>query len=429
MSTLCQGSSDPWKRYFRRDLYAEDGTRTLVIFTGKDTVILGRSPGYFDAGHTWHNSVKKWGATVIAPLAKVICEAGVDDGGFCDGAIVAKGLDVAERPGQNAKGQQLHGDWYTGYCPDTTTTTTVDSTTATTTAQTTTVYKKLTGDACHTLVATDDCAIHPKNIYGPVYCGGDLSVSGNFMHSFMGKVHANNGANIDGSLDNEVLKNANGDVDIARFSKGISNKGDVSTTFPEFSTLQAQHSVFLTELTNDAYDYFTSTLSHQNWHAFGTTSKSFWKTCGGYRCVVHVVDKAGTFNMNYQGVLTESGLEHQKKNSLTEQNQPLQEPLRWCETNDAGKCLQNGERETYQDNIEGQRTLVVFTNAIQVTLKPTSDGRKWGASVFAPSTKVALQSDFADGQLIVEELIGTSTRTGDQLHGKCFEESILSYDE
>lgn len=221
-------------------------------------------------------------------------------------------------------------------------------------------------------------------------------------------MHANNG---DGSFPNRDS-----------FNRGKANKDRISSTFPRFSYYQGRHDDILNAIKADANQVFTSS----GWTAFGTTGMSFYKcpaskpSCTKNYRIVHVVDRPGTFSTNYKQVLRDSGCGYQAD--------VYSNTYRWCETVGSGsnkRCKQNGKSEVYSDDSEGVRTLVVFTNAQEVSLQSTAvDKLKWGPSVFAPSTDVKLQSDFADGQLIVKSLLADDGRTGDQLHGECFSEPI-----
>jgi len=270
------------------------------------------------------------------------------------------------------------------------------------------VCVELTPD-CHTVVSSGKCRINAKNIYGPVFCDGDLEISGSFAHAFMGVVH---------------VKNANANFPAKEtFEEGKKHKSQISSTFSDFTTYRGRHSDLLNAIKTSANGVFTD----NGWTSFGTTGKSFYKcpektsqsTCTN-RKIVHIVEKSGSFSMNYKQVLQESGLGYQANfHSNT---------YRWCETIGSGsnmRCKQNGGSEVYADDSEGARTLVVFTNAAHVSLQSTTTDRlKWGPSVFAPNTNVKLQSEFADGQLIVKSLLADDSRTGDQLHGSCFSEPL-----
>lgn len=251
---------------------------------------------------------------------------------------------------------------------------------------------------CYTLVSLDKCAIHPKTIYTTVHCEGDLSVSGQFDHVFNGKVYAKNGN------------------DLSTLPRASFNKGtfDISQ-----STLDTSKYLDLIAKFDDVESYFQSHLKPQGWKKFGTTQRSFHKDCDAGRCIIHVVEKTGDISASYTTVLEMTGLSHQKNYHGR--------VLRFC-TTDWGKpnCKQNKPMETYQDDDEGSRTLVVFLTDGKVTLKSTSDGRKWGPTVFAPRATVVPSSDFTDGGVIVGRLYGIGwQRKGDQLHGDCFKETVM----
>lgn len=226
------------------------------------------------------------------------------------------------------------------------------------------------------------------------------------MHAFSGIVHANNG--------NDVFP-------VSTFVHGKAHKDAVSSTFPNFLTYQGEHDDLLNILRSDATNYFQD----EGWTAFGTTLKSFYKcqqpgpnldNCW----VIHVVDEPGELQVSYLDVLDKSGVGYQAN--------VYGNTFRWCETNWQGTaCKQNGQHAIYSDNQEGPRTLVVFTHAASVQLETTQNGKKWGPSVFAPDTDVMLKSEFADGQLIVKNLVAANNRNADQLHGNCFGADILCF--
>lgn len=419
MTTKCQKDPDI---YFRSNEYAEKGENTLVIFTGSDTVVLGKATEFYD-GARWHNGGFKWGATVIAPFAKVICWAD-NTGGPCNGAIVARGLG-AGTDSQNVRGQSLGGEWYTGRCPDVATPSHAAlppkpdpvclECTEPRTGQPS--VAQLSKPYCHAVVSSGTCTFSAATVKGPVYCEGNLKLVGDFDKHFDETVYvANPGEGfLKTNLDEDSL---------------LANKNDVGKTFPEFVDRRLKYSAILDTIRNNP-----QTLQDDGWRPFGDTNMSFWKRNPNWknnednageakRLVVHIVDRQDSFPTNYKQVLQDSGLGYQVDvdNSKT---------YRWCETewkqNDEQKtrCKKNGNGEIYIDEKSGSNTLVVFTKAEQVSLTKTpKDQRKWGPTVFAPDTDVKVETQAVYGQLIVKNLLANELRTGDHFFGKCFTEPL-----
>ena len=82
---------------FRPGGQGEDNGATLAVFTGAGTVGLRKT-----------NDGRKFGPTVLAPLAHVLVDGDV---GFVDGSIIARSVHFV---GQNQGSVQLHGDAYQG---------------------------------------------------------------------------------------------------------------------------------------------------------------------------------------------------------------------------------------------------------------------------------------------------------------------------
>jgi len=258
---------------------------------------------------------------------------------------------------------------------------------------------------CFTLVIQEDCELVAHTIGSNVHCGGNADFVGDVSVAYAGKCYAQNGA----QFQNDLVTFHGGTADVAtspvqfdRYTRFVEN--------PEAVHLN---------------------LISSGWVAFGDSEHSYYYdnciTSSPHgqkfteRCVIHVVADSGDLEVNYGDILDKSGLGYQKG----------QDFLRWCEVDPDAypvACKRNGQRDLYQDDNEGRRTLVVFKTSGVITLKTDPVfGRKWGPSILAPLATVKLESDFADGSIVAKKLVANPYRTQDQMHGECFNPQGLCF--
>jgi len=372
-----------------RHTYQDDdeGRRTLVVFTTDGAITL----------RTHVATGRKWGPSVLAPLATITL-----DSHFADGTLIAKQLNSLPNNGD----AQMHGECFNqqilcwGEPPTPEPPTPPPPPPAT-------CHDFM--PHCYTAITQEDCTFGVHTIGTDVHCGGDLHYDGDVSAAFDGQAWAANG---------EGWQN-----DLARFHKGTA---DVSK-----STLDVEKYVELLEQFKDTDAYFRNYLGPQGWVKFGQTGQSFYKddceTTDAHgetrteRCVIHVVKDQGDLSVSFLDVLEKTGLGYQYHHG---------DMLRWCETVHGSHpvtCV-DAPRHTYQDDDEGRRTLVVFVTDGAITLRThAATGRKWGPSVLAPLATITLDSDFADGTLIAKKLnsLPNNGNSHAQMHGECFNQHIL----